>query len=128
MEDLAAGTPVAFLATTGIAGMHDREKPSDNGNGNISSQRKEKDERIRRLNQFRQGYSVDLFLADFEKYFDNEIDFNLQAIRQRLEAAGVLEKFITRAIERNTHPVTEFVQELFRELGKSGDVQWTGEL
>ena len=108
--------------------MHYREKTPNDGDDKILSKRMEKHGRIARLSAFRHSYSVDLFLADFQKYFDNDVDFNLEKIRQRIEKAGVLEKFIARAKEHNTHPVTEFIQELFRELGKSGDVEWSVEL
>lgn len=108
--------------------MDSQNHPAHNDENNIFSQRRAKHEKIARLSAFRQGYSVELFMSDFEKYFDNESDLNMAKIRQRIEQPGVLHALIRRAIQHNTHPVTEFVQDLFRELGKSGDVGWTGEL
>ncbi len=67
-------------------------------------------------------------MADFIAYFDADADFNLHKIRQRIEAPGVLEQLIKRAEEQRTHPVTEFLKDLFRELGQSGETEWSGEL
>jgi len=108
--------------------MDSKRQSPHNDERHIYFQRRVKQGKIARLSAFRQGYSVKLFMADFGIYFDNEIDFNMDKIRQRIQKKGVLEELIRKAIQHNTHPVTEFVQELFRELGRSGDVEWTGEL
>ncbi|MBN3039901.1 MAG: hypothetical protein JW867_02115 [Candidatus Omnitrophica bacterium] len=94
----------------------------------IESQRRKKKERLSSLRDYRTNYSIEYFIEDFVKYFDGEVDFNLDKILQRMERPGILEDLIKKAEEKNTHPVTEFVQDLFKELGKSGDVEWSGEL
>ncbi len=83
---------------------------------------------VSQLSDFTKSYSVDSFIIDLVKYFDGEIDFNIEKIRECVESEGKLKELIKKAKKNHTHPVAEFIQEMFRELGKSGDTEWSGEL
>jgi len=91
---------------------------------NIESYCKEKKDKISKLNDYKQGYNVDKFILDLKLYFNEEVDFNLKRIRKTVGEPGKLDQLIKKAEEKNTHPVTEFVQELFKDLGSSGDIPW----
>jgi hypothetical protein len=81
-----------------------------------------------RLSNYRGDYTVEQFMSDFLIYFDDPSDFNLQKIREYVESQGKLPALIDKARKNNTHPVAEFVRDLFRELGGSGDIEWSGQL
>ena len=104
--------------------MTDNRKNPDNEEKDIESYRKAKKDKIARLSDYKSGYDVDKFILDLELYFNNEVDFNLKKIRQTLEAPGKLDQLIEKAKSKETHPVTEFIQELFKDLGSSGDIPW----
>ncbi len=101
------------------------KNPSDDP---LKFHRGAKQDKMKRLSNYLNDYTTDAFIKDLFLYFDNEIDFNLEKIRKAIDKPGKLEQLKIRAKENNTHPVTEFVQELFKELGQSGDVGWSGEL
>ncbi len=83
----------------------------------IKPYRKERENNLSRLRDYTKNYNVDLFMEDLVVYFEDEVDFNLSQIRNIIESPGRLENLIHKAKQRNTHPVTEFVQELFKDLG-----------
>ena len=78
--------------------------------------RQAKKKKMPELGGYRNNYTCSKFMSDLVKYFDNEVDFNLIKIRQIIKEPGRLSHLIERAREKNTHPVTEFIQELFKDL------------
>jgi hypothetical protein len=103
------------------------QQPQEPQDPDIESQRKKRYHRIQRLHDYTQSYDADAFIEDLVRYFEDEVDFNLTKIRQRIREPGKLRHLIEKAKANKTHPVTEFVQELFDELGKSGDIEWSGQ-
>jgi len=106
--------------------MSSLEKP-EKKDFNLHFSRKKRAEKISQLADYHKQYSVDSFTKDLATYFDNEVDFNLAKIRQEIEKPQRLENLIKKANQKNTHPVTEFIQELFEDVGQSGDIEWSGE-
>ena len=98
--------------------MKDNEKASSDDNKEIRLQRQAKRFKLSQLGEYRTGYTSDDFLIDLVKYFDQEVDFNLDKIRKEIEKPHKLSGLIAKAEEKNTHPVAEFVEELFRDLAK----------
>lgn len=96
--------------------MDKKEKRSKEENKDVEFYRRIKKDKLSTLSSFSDNYNSDEFIADLENYFGSDVDFNLSKIRQFIERTGKLERLITQAKEKNTHPVTEFVQELFRGL------------
>ncbi len=72
--------------------------------------------KLKQLGDYRNGYNSDEFIEDLVKYFDGEVDFNLAKIRQEIEIPQRLPHFIAQAKKNNTHPVVEFVKELFKDI------------
>lgn len=95
--------------------MEDNKKASGGGE-EIRLQRQAKSFKINQLRDYRAGYTNDDFLVDLAKYFDQEIDFNLDKIHKEIEQPQKLARLIAKAKEKNTHPVAEFVEELFKDL------------
>ena len=91
---------------------------------NIKGYRKEKKDKISKLDNYKDDYSVDKLILDLKRYFEDEVDFNIEKIRKTLEEPGKLDQLIKKAKKENTHPVTEFIQEIFKDLGSSGDIPW----
>jgi len=98
--------------------MEDDKKASSDDDREIRLQRQAKSFKLSRLGDYRTGYTSDDFIVDLVKYFDQEVDFNLDKIRKEIEQPQKLAGLITKAKEKNTHPVVEFVEELFRDLAK----------
>lgn len=82
--------------------------------------RKKKDVKLAKLNDYHSNYSSDKFILDLEDYFGKDVDFNFNKIKQVIEVPGKLEEYVDRAKEKNTHPVIEFVQNIFKELTSEG--------
>jgi len=82
----------------------------------IRLQRQAKSFKVNQLGDYKTGYTSDDFLVDLVKYFDQEVDFNLDKIRKEIEQSQKLARLIIKAKEKNTHPVVEFVEELFKDL------------
>ena len=78
--------------------------------------RQAKKKKIPELDNYRDNYTCSTFMSDLVKYFDNEVDLNLAKMQQTIEEPGRLSHLIEKANEKNTHPVTEFIQELFKDL------------
>ncbi len=91
----------------------DSPKPEDK---DIKGYRRQKNDKLAKLNDYKQGYTAGKFIFDLESYFEGEVDFNLERIQQLIEEPGRLDHFIREATKKNTHPVTEFIQEIFKEL------------
>ncbi|MBU1112542.1 MAG: hypothetical protein KKH93_01530 [Candidatus Omnitrophica bacterium] len=89
--------------------------------------RRNQAKKISNLSDYYKNYNLDVFMEDLLVYFDGQVDFNLAKIRQELLKPQRLENLIKKASQKNTHPVVEFLQELFQDLGQSGDVEWSGE-
>lgn len=95
--------------------MKENEKaPCDNKE--MDFRRQAKQLKLKHLGDYKKGYNSGRFLEDLVKYFEGEVDFNLDEIRKELEKPGKLSRLIGKAKEKNTHPVTEFVEELFKDL------------
>ncbi len=82
----------------------------------IQKNRQVNQERLARLSPYASGYDIDKFMVDLVMYFDGEVDFNLEKMRQMAEEPGRLDRLIQTARHKNTHPVVEFVQNLFKNL------------
>lgn len=82
----------------------------------IKGFRRQKENKLAKLSDYKQGYTTGNFIPDLEIYFEGEVDFNVEKIQQLIEVPGRLDRFIKEATKKNTHPVAEFVQELFKEL------------
>lgn len=106
--------------------MTSSEKP-EKKEFNLNFSRKKRAEKISQLTDYRKQYDVNSFIKDLVVYFDGEVDFNLDKIRQEIEESQHLGNLIKKANQNNTHPVTEFIQELFEDVGQSGDIEWSGE-
>lgn len=74
------------------------------------------------LSAFHNGYTADIFIVDLIKYFGPEVDFDLDKIHEMVKAKGYLTKLIKAAKENQTHPVTEFIQELFKDVSTEGRI------
>ena len=94
----------------------DKEPNNSDKNKDIETRRKLNSNKIGGLNSFLKDYSMDKFMQDLNNYFDNEVDFNLDKINDMFKDSGKLEALIARAKQTNSHPVIEFVQDIFREL------------
>jgi len=82
----------------------------------VINQRQAKQAKIERLQDYKDGYTSDQFIDDLVKYFDGEVDFDLGQVRKEIERPQRLPSLIIKAKENNTHPVTEFLADLFRDL------------
>ncbi len=82
----------------------------------IESNRKLNRNKIAELNTFLKGYDIDKFMQDLKDFYDNEVDFNFDKISDMLNKPGKLDTLINRAKKNNSHPVIEFVQDIFKEL------------
>jgi len=96
--------------------MEDNKKASVGDDKEIRLQRQAKSFKVNQLGDYKTGYTSDDFLVDLVKYFDQEVDFNLDKIRKEIEQPQKLACLIIKAKEKNTHPVAEFVEELFKDL------------
>ena len=85
-------------------------------NGEIDFQRQAKKLKLKQLGDYENGYNSDRFIEDLIKYFEGEIDFNLDKIRKKVETPLILPCLIAKAKEKDTHPVVEFVEELFKDF------------
>jgi len=98
--------------------MKDNAKDFSSDDKKIRFQRQAKSFKVSQLNDYRDEYGSEDFIADLAKYFDGEVDFNLDTIRHEINQPQKLAGLITKAKEKNTHPVAEFVEELFKGLTK----------
>jgi len=96
--------------------MEDDKKAFDGSNEKIRAQRKAKELKLSQLGDYRTRYTSDNFIDDLVKYFDQEVDFNLDKIRIEIEKPQRLNYFIAMAKEKNTHPVVEFIEDIFKDL------------
>jgi hypothetical protein len=94
----------------------DKKSKIPGDSGEIKLQRKAQALKIKQLRDYKSGYDIECFLTDLVKYFDGKVDFNLERIRQEMGKPEKLACLIAKAKEKNTHPVTEFVEELFKDL------------
>ena len=93
---------------------NDKNLPSNEND--IKSYRNQKKKKLIYLEGYKDNYDVDKFISDLLIYFDGEVDFDLEKIREALNEAGKLESLIKKAEKKNTHPVVVFIQELFKDL------------
>lgn len=85
-------------------------------NKEINLRRQAKRLKLKHLGDYKKGYNRDRFIKDLVKYFEGEVDFNLDKISKELKKSGKLSCLISKAKEKNTHPVAEFVEELFEDV------------
>jgi len=76
--------------------------------------RKEQEARLKRLNGFDHGYTAEKLLADLVVYFDGEVDFDREKIKEFMETPNVLENLVVLAKKNQTHPVVEFIRDMLR--------------
>lgn len=88
---------------------------SDINEKNIDNCRKTKKAFLSRLSDYRKDYDSKKFISDLLKYFGDEVDFNLDKVRDSIERPGKLDQLIQRADNHNSHPVVEFIQDIFKE-------------
>lgn len=81
----------------------------------IEHSRKDAHARRKKLHDYHQGYTIEMLLKDLEIYFDGEVDFNYEKIQEFLQLPGKFEQLIKRANDRNTHPVSEFIQDMVKD-------------
>jgi aconitase A len=92
---------------------HDRNRPIDDS---IQPYRKERENRLIYLQDYKKNYTLDKLISDLTIYFEGEVDFDLDKIRKDIAKPGRLEKLVEKARKKNTHPVIEFIQELLKDL------------
>ena len=90
----------------------------------IERYRKTQQARIAALSGFKSDYNWEIFMKDFITYFEADQDFNLEKIQEVIKDPLKLGHLVQRATKNNTHPVIEFVQDLFKDLGSSGNIPW----
>ncbi len=78
--------------------------------------RRVRNKKIASLHNFDRDYSLDKFIVDLKDYFEGEVDFNLDKIKKEISKPGELKRFIAQACQKETHPVVEFLQEIFKDL------------
>jgi len=88
---------------------------SDDLNREIERCKSERKRRISKLYSFKEGYTVEKLLKDLDVYFEGEVDFDLEKIRDLAQKEGMLDNIIKAAIEKDTHPVCEFIEEIFKD-------------
>jgi len=96
--------------------MEANKKSFDGHNEGVKVYRKEKELKLSRLKDYKVNYTSDNFIDDLVKYFDQEVDFNLDKIRNEIKKPQRLNYFIAMAKEKNTHPIIEFLEDLFKDL------------
>ena len=79
---------------------------------------KERQKRLKSLGGFGGDYTVQQFLIDFAVYFEDNPDIDLDKIQEEVEKPGKLKQLIAQAKENKTHPVSEFVKELFLDISE----------
>jgi hypothetical protein len=95
--------------------MNQERSKEKNGYRDIEFYREEKRRKLLCLNDYQKDYSIEKFMNDLMCYFDGEVDFNLEKIKEIVGQPGKLEQLIQRATHKETHPVTEFVKDILRE-------------
>ncbi len=82
----------------------------------IKQLQKEKSDKLKKLNDFKSEYNVDKLLEDLNIYFEQEVDFNFEKIKEEIKAQNKLKELIDQACQKQTHPVIEFIQETLKDL------------
>jgi len=82
----------------------------------IKKSRRQRDDKIKKLNDFRKDYNSEEFLVDLENYFGKEVDFNLDKIKAEISKNGRLAGLVDKACKKQTHPVIEFIQQVLKDL------------
>jgi hypothetical protein len=82
----------------------------------IKKLQKKKADRLKKLNDFNAEYNIDKLLEDLDSYFEGEVDFNLDKIKEEVQEQGKLTELIKLAIKKQTHPVVEFIQQILKDL------------
>ena len=80
--------------------------------------KKEQQQRLKSLGGFGDDYTVAKFLIDFAVYFEDNPDIDLDKIEEEVEKPGKLKHLIDLARANNSHPVSEFVKELFLDISE----------
>ncbi|MCK4520128.1 MAG: hypothetical protein KAT96_03100 [Candidatus Omnitrophica bacterium] len=94
----------------------EEDKKASYDNKEIGLQRQAKKLKLKHLGDYKKNYNSDRFIEDLVKYFEGEVDFNLDKIRKTIEKPLKLPCLIAKAKEKGTHPVAEFLEELFKGL------------
>ena len=80
--------------------------------------RKVAQESWQRLCDFREGYTIEKLIKDLAIYFDGEVDFNIDKIKEMLAPEGKLNELVLRAVRNKSHPASELVMEIFKSSSK----------
>lgn len=82
----------------------------------IRRSKKRKADKLKKLNDFNAEYNIDKLLEDLDSYFEGEVDFNLDKIKEEVQKEGKLTELTKQAIKKQTHPVVEFIQQILKDL------------
>ncbi|MCF7872889.1 MAG: hypothetical protein K9L80_01610 [Candidatus Omnitrophica bacterium] len=82
----------------------------------IRRSKKRKADKLKKLNDFNSEYNIDKLLEDLDIYFEGEVDFNLDKIKEDVQKRGKLTELVKQAINKQTHPVVEFIQQTLKDL------------
>lgn len=94
----------------------DKNKNKKNIAKEMKQLRKEKSDKLKKLNDFKTEYNVDKLLEDLDIYFEQEVDFNFDKIKEEIQAEDKLKELIDKACQKQTHPVVEFIHETLKDL------------
>ena len=75
----------------------------------------EQKERVSKLHSYKEDYTLEKLLQDLDTYFEGEVDFDLEKVTNFVQKEGVLDNIIKAAIQKDTHPVCEFIEEIFKD-------------
>lgn len=84
----------------------------------IKAARDKAKQRRARLHDYRKDYTVEEFISDLDVYFEKEVDFDYDKVRQEVSLEGKLEELVEKAKHKDTHPVSEFVCDMVKKSTK----------
>lgn len=88
---------------------------SEGQNNESGDPRERRKEQWSKLNDYKKHYTSNEFIEDLQAYFDNGVDFDLETIRRTVSKKGELDKLKKQADVNGSHPVTEFLLEIFKD-------------
>lgn len=72
-----------------------------------------------KLHDFNDGYTLDMLMEDLDAYFDGEVDFDFEKIKNMVCRNNKLNEIVKRAKLLNTHPVSEIIKEILKESSQN---------
>ncbi len=82
----------------------------------IEKKREKRTDKLSALQDYKNNYDIDMLMVDLLMYFEGEIDFNLERMRQVAQQPGKLLQLIQKAKQNDTHPAVELVGDIFKDL------------